>query len=115
MQIGSIEEFQSKIKRVIITEEEIKSAVKKAGAMINSLYDGKPILLVSILKGSFVFLADLCKQITVPCEIGFMIAKSYYEGTQSSGIVRINMDLEHDVSKYNVIIVKRVVNKWEKL
>ncbi|MCI9085259.1 MAG: hypoxanthine phosphoribosyltransferase [Clostridia bacterium] len=110
MQIGSIEEFQSKIKRVIITEEEIKSAVKKAGAMINSLYDGKPILLVSILKGSFVFLADLCKQITVPCEIGFMIAKSYYEGTQSSGIVRINMDLEHDVSKYNVIIVEDIVD-----
>ena len=110
MQIGSIKEFQSKIKRVIITEEEIKSAVKKAGAMINSLYDGKPILLVSILKGSFVFLADLCKQITVPCEIAFMIAKSYYEGTQSSGIVRINMDLDHDVSKYNVIIVEDIVD-----
>lgn len=104
------EEYQSKIKRVLITEEEIKAAVKKAGEMINSVYDGTPILLVSILKGSFVFLADLCREVTVPCEIGFMIAKSYYEGTQSSGIVKINMDLEQDVSKYHVIIVEDIVD-----
>jgi hypoxanthine phosphoribosyltransferase len=51
----AIKEFQSKIKRVLITEEEIKSAVQKAGKYIDSLYDGRPILLVSILKGSFVF------------------------------------------------------------
>lgn len=110
MQFENTEEFRSKIKRVIITEEEIRAAVKKAGEMINSLYDGTPILLVSILKGSFVFLADLCKEVTVPCEIGFMIAKSYYEGTESSGIVRINMDLEQDISGYHVIIVEDIVD-----
>lgn len=110
MGFENLEEFQRKIKRVIITEEEIKAAVKKAGEMINSVYDGTPILLVSILKGSFVFLADLCREVTVPCEIGFMIAKSYYEGTQSSGIVKINMDLEQDVSKYHVIIVEDIVD-----
>lgn len=110
MHFKDAEEYQSKIKRVIITEEEIKAAVKKAGEMINSLYDGTPILLVSILKGSFVFLADLCREIKVPCEIGFMIAKSYYEGTQSSGVVKINMDLEQDVSKYHVIIVEDIVD-----
>lgn len=110
MGFENFEEFQRKIKRVIITEEEIKAAVKKAGEMINSLYDGTPILLVSILKGSFVFLADLCREIKVPCEIGFMIAKSYYEGTQSSGVVKINMDLEQDISKYHVIIVEDIVD-----
>ena len=110
MGFENLEEFQRKIKRVIITEEEIKAAVKKAGEMINSLYDGTPILLVSILKGSFVFLADLCREVTVPCEIGFMIAKSYYEGTQSSGDVKINMDLEQDISKYHVIIVEDIVD-----
>lgn len=110
MKFENTEEFQSKIKRVIITEEEIKAAVKKAGEMINSLYDGTPILLVSILKGSFVFLTDLCREINVPCEIGFMIAKSYYEGTQSSGVVRINMDLEQDISKYHVVIVEDIVD-----
>ena len=110
MKIEKISEYQSKIKRVIITEEEIKAAVKKAGEMINSLYDGTPILLVSILKGSFVFLSDLCREIKAPCEIGFMVAKSYYEGTKSSGIVRITMDLQQDISKYHVIIVEDIID-----
>lgn len=110
MEFECISEFQSKIKRVIISEDEIKSAVKKAGDMINSAYDGVPVLLVSILKGSFVFLSDLCREINIPCEIGFMAAKSYYEGTQSSGIVKITMDLQQDVSKYHVIIVEDIVD-----
>lgn len=110
MELKSTSEFQGKIKRVIISEEEIRTAVKKAGAMINDLYDGTPILLVSILKGSFVFLADLCREVTVPCEIGFMVAKSYYEGTQSSGIVKITMDLQQDINKYHVIIVEDIID-----
>lgn len=110
MEFKNISEFKSKINRIIISEEEIRSAVKKAGEMINSLYDGTPILLVSILKGSFVFLADLCREIDVPCEVGFMIAKSYYEGTQSSGIVKITMDLQQDISKYHVIVVEDIVD-----
>lgn len=110
MEFKSLDEFKSKIKRVIITEDEIKAAIKKASEMINSSYDGVPILLVSILKGSFVFLSDLCKEITVPCEVGFMVAKSYYEGTESSGVVRITMDLEQDISKYHVIIVEDIVD-----
>ena len=110
MEFESINDFQSKIKRVLVSEEEIKEALKKAGEMINSLYDGRPILLVSILKGAFIFLADLCREVTVPCEIGFMAAKSYYEGTQSSGIVKITMDLQQDISKYHVVIVEDIVD-----
>ncbi len=110
MEVKSVEEFNSKIKRVLITEEEIASAIKKAGQQISELYDGRPILLVSILKGAFVFMADLCRAITVPCEIGFMCAKSYYEGTVSSGVVKITMDLEQDVSKYHVIIVEDIID-----
>lgn len=110
MEIECVDQYQCKIKKVIISEEEIKAEIKKAGKMINSSYDGKPILLVSILKGSFIFLADLCREITVPCEIGFMVAKSYYEGTQSSGIVKITMDLKQDISKYHVIIVEDIVD-----
>lgn len=110
MGFESIDDFQSKIKRIIVSEDEIKAAVKKAGEMINSSYDGAPILLVSILKGSFVFLSDLCREVKVPCEIGFMVAKSYYEGTQSSGIVKITMDLQQDISKYHVIIVEDIID-----
>lgn len=106
----SIDEFNKKIKRIIITEEEIKEAIKKAGEEINNSYDGRPILLVSILKGAFVFMADLCRQVTVPCEIGFMAAKSYYNGTVSAGEVQITMDLAQDVSKYHVIIVEDIID-----
>ncbi len=106
----TIDEFNSKIKRVIITKEEIDEAIHKAGKLISDSYDGRPILLVSILKGAFVFMADLCRAITVPCEIGFMCAKSYYNGTVSSGVVKITMDLEQDVSNYHVVIVEDIID-----
>jgi len=105
-----IDEYNKRIKRVIITEEEIKEAVAKAGKEISESYDGRPILLVSILKGAYVFMADLCRAVTVPCEIGFMAAKSYYSGTTSSGVVKITMDLEQDISKYHVIIVEDIID-----
>lgn len=108
--IGSIEDFQKRIKRIIITEEEIKAAIAEAGKKIDAIYDGRPILLVSVLKGAFVFMADLCRATSVPCEIGFMCAKSYYEGTVSTGVVNITMDLDQDVSKYHVVIVEDIVD-----
>lgn len=110
MEFKNVNAFVEKIKRIVISENEIKSAVKKAGKIINSLYDGTPILLVSILKGSFVFLADLCREINIPCEIGFMVAESYYDGTLSSGNVKITMDLTQDLSKYNIIIVEDIID-----
>lgn len=106
----NLAEFNGNIKRVLISEEEIKEAIKKAGKEISDSYDGRPILLVSILKGAFVFMADLCREITVPCEIGFMCAKSYYSGTVSTGAVKITMDLDQDISKYHVIIVEDIID-----
>ncbi len=110
MLINSAEAFSRKIKRVIISEEEIAAAVKKAGAEISASYDGQPILLVSILKGAFVFMADLSRAITVPCEIGFMAAQSYHSGTVSSGVVELTLDLAQDISKYHVIIVEDIID-----
>ena len=104
------EEFDSKIKRVLITEDEIKAKIAEVGAQISREYEGKPLLLVSILNGAFVFMADICRAVTVPCEIGFMCAKSYYNGTSSSGIVKITMDLDQDISKYHVIIVEDIID-----
>ena len=106
----SMEELNSKIKRVIITKEEIADAIEKAGKEIDKIYDGRPILLVSILKGAFVFMADLCRAVSVPCEIGFMCAKSYYEGTVSTGVVKITMDLDRDISDYHVVIVEDIID-----
>ncbi|MGN0623981.1 MAG: hypoxanthine phosphoribosyltransferase [Oscillospiraceae bacterium] len=110
MNINSKEEFNKKIKRIIVTKEEIDEAIKKAAAVIDGIYDGKPILLVSILKGAFVFMSDLCRAVTVPCEIGFMCAKSYYDGTVSTGKVTVSMDLEQDISKYHVVIVEDIID-----
>ncbi len=109
-EITSTAEYRAGIKRILITEEEIAAAVKQAGAEIDKIYDGHPILLVSILKGSFVFLADLARAVSVPCEVGFMCAKSYYEGTTSSGIVKITMDLDRDIRDCHVIIVEDIVD-----
>lgn len=108
--IKTIEDFNSRIKSIIITKEEIDAAIKKAGKQISDSYDGRPILLVSILNGAFVFMADLCRAITVPCEIAFMCAKSYYNGTVSTGVVKITMDLTQDISKYHVIIVEDIID-----
>ncbi len=106
----NIDAFNKKIKKVLITKEEIDAAIKEAGKKIDAIYDGRPILLVSILKGAFVFMADLCRAVSVPCEIGFMCAKSYYEGTKSSGVVQITMDLEQDITKYHVVIVEDIID-----
>lgn len=106
----SIEQYKKGIKQVLITQEEIKQAVKKAGRFIDSIYDGRPILLVSVLKGAYVFMADLSREITVPCEIAFMCVKSYFEGTSSSGTVNIVMDLDHDVSNYHVVIAEDIID-----
>lgn len=108
--MNNIEEYRAHIKRVLITEDEIKEAIKEAGKKIDAIYDGRPILLVSVLKGAFVFLADLCRAVSVPCEIGFMCAKSYYNGTVSTGTVNITMDLEQDVSNYHLVIVEDIID-----
>ena len=65
---------------------------------------------MSVLKGSFVFMADLAREVTVPCEIGFMCVKSYFEGTSSSGNVEIVMDLDQDVSNYHVVVAEDIID-----
>ena len=108
--VDLIEEHNSKIKKILITKEQIDREIEKAGKEIDKIYDGRPILLVSILKGAFVFMADLCRAVSVPCEIGFMCAKSYYEGTKSTGLVNITMDLDRDVTNYHLVIVEDIID-----
>lgn len=108
--ITSVSDYEARIKRVLITKEEIDAAIAKAGREIDKIYDGRPILLVSVLKGAFVFMADICRAVSVPCEIGFMCAKSYYEGTVSTGVVKITMDLDRDISGYHVVIIEDIVD-----
>ena len=106
----TVEEYQRRIKSVLITEEEIRAAIVRAGEYIDGLYDGRPILIVSILKGAFVFMADVLREVTVPCEVGFMCASSYYQGTVSTGKVNITMDLAQDVSGYHLVILEDIID-----
>ena len=110
MTVTDKEAYESRIDRVLISEEEIKQALKRCGEQISREYEGKPLLLVSVLKGAFVFLADLCREISIPCEIGFMAAQSYFEGTSSRGNVQITYDLAQDLSRYHVIIVEDIID-----
>ncbi len=110
MQITNMSEFHKHIKRVIISEEELKTAIARTGEILSMEYKDKPLLLVSILKGAFIFMADLSRAITIPHEIGFMAAKSYFESTESSGEVEITLDLAQDISKYHVVIVEDIID-----
>ncbi|MBO5449888.1 MAG: hypoxanthine phosphoribosyltransferase [Ruminococcus sp.] len=106
----SKKEFDERIGSILITAEEIKEKIKKAGEYISREYEGKPLLLLSILNGSFVFAADLCREVTIPCEIGFMRVSSYLNGTSSSGDVNIIMDVSQDISGYHVVIAEDIID-----
>lgn len=97
------------IKRTIISKEEIQEKVCDAAAYIDGIYDGKPILLVGILNGSFIFMADIARAVSVPCEIAFMSVKSYV-GKNSTGEVQIILDISQELSEYNVVIVEDIID-----
>ncbi len=98
------------IKKILINEDDIKNRINEAAKEVSEKYAGKPLLLVSILNGAFIFMADFCRAVTIPCEISFMCAKSYYAGTQSSGEVTITKDITQDISGYHVIIIEDIID-----
>lgn len=102
--------YREHIKSVLITSESIAEKMAEVGRYIDEKYSGKPLLIVGILKGSFVFMADLAKNVTIPCEFGFMGTQSYYGGTESTGEVRITLDLQQDISKYHVVIAEDIID-----
>lgn len=104
------QEYHGKIKQILIPHTEIAKRIAKVAGEISAEYEGKPLLLVTVLKGAFVFLADFCRALTIPCEIGFMRVKSYFDGTISSGEVTVLLDLEQDISQYHVILVEDIVD-----
>ncbi|MDD5947084.1 MAG: hypoxanthine phosphoribosyltransferase [Oscillospiraceae bacterium] len=104
------QEYHGKIKQILIPHMEIVKRIAQVAGEISAEYEGKPLLLVTVLKGAFVFLADFCRALTIPCEIGFMRVKSYFDGTISSGEVTVLLDLEQDISQYHVILVEDIVD-----
>ena len=98
------------IERVLFTEKDLAGAVKRLGKKISADYEGKNLMLVSVLKGSIAFMADLMREITIPISIDFMSVSSYGTGAKTSGVVRILKDLDHDLSGYDVLIVEDILD-----
>ncbi len=99
-----------KVKEVLISREEIQSVVTRLAQQITRDYQGKEIVIVGVLKGSFIFMADLVRQIPLPVVIDFMSVSSYYGGTKSSGVVKIIKDLDVDIEGKHVLIVEDIVD-----
>ncbi|MBO4331059.1 MAG: hypoxanthine phosphoribosyltransferase [Oscillospiraceae bacterium] len=96
---------------VLISEEELKKHTARIAAQISRDYKGREVLFVGILKGAFVFMADLVRRVELPgCRLGFMMVSSYGSGTVSSGNITIKKDLEMDVEGKHVIIVEDIVD-----
>ena len=99
------------IDHILVTEEQLKSKVNELGAQITKDYEGRDLLLVSILKGSVVFMADLMRAIRMPCGIDFMVVSSYGgANTTSTGLVKIVKDLDQDLSGKDLLIVEDILD-----
>jgi hypoxanthine phosphoribosyltransferase len=96
--------------RVVKTADEIAARIKELGAEITRDYADRPPLLVCVLKGAFVFLADLVREIRLPLEVDFMAVSSYGASTRSSGVVRIVKDLDIDLNGRHVVLVEDIVD-----
>lgn len=92
------------------SESEIGAAVRRIGRELSDAYRGRRVVLVGVLKGSFVFLADLIRELTIPFEMDFVRAHSYGTGTQSSGEIRITKDVEIDLAGRHVVVVEDIAD-----
>jgi hypoxanthine phosphoribosyltransferase len=104
------EELDREIDQVLITEQEIQDMLRRLGRDISHDYVGKDLLLVGVLKGAFIVMADLARYIHLPIEFDFMAVASYGAATQTSGVVRILKDLDHDIEGRHVLVVEDIVD-----
>lgn len=98
------------VAEILLTREQLQEHVKRIGGEISRDYADKNPILVSVLKGAFIFMADLVREITIPCSIDFMAVSSYGSGTVTSGQVRIMKDLSCDIEGRHVILVEDILD-----
>jgi hypoxanthine phosphoribosyltransferase len=101
---------QNDIEEVLISEEQIQQKTAEVGEQITIDYAGRDLLLVGVLKGAFVFMADLSRHVRLPMEFDFMAVSSYGAATQTSGVVRILKDLDHEIIGRHVLVVEDIVD-----
>ncbi|MBR5381831.1 MAG: hypoxanthine phosphoribosyltransferase [Oscillospiraceae bacterium] len=98
------------IERIFFTEEQLRERVRELGARITADYAGRSPLFVGVLKGSFVFMADLVRSVELDCDIDFMAVSSYGSGTTTTGAVEISKDLSRDIEGRDVVIVEDILD-----
>ena len=98
------------IGEVLVSGADLERRITELGAEITSDYEGRDLVMIGVLKGAVLFIADLMRQLTVPCEVDFMAVSSYGSATDSSGVVRILKDLEAPIEGRDVLIVEDIID-----
>ena len=98
------------IQSVLLTETQLEERVAELGAAISADFEGKDVVFIGVLKGCFIFMADLMRHVTIPCSMDFMAVSSYGGGTVSTGAVKINKDLSQDIAGKHVIFVEDILD-----
>ncbi len=99
-----------RIGEVLIDTAELHARVAELGVRINADYEGRDLVLVGVLKGALIFMADLMRTLSIPCEIDFMAVSSYGSATDSSGVVRILKDLDTPIADRDILIVEDIID-----
>ena len=103
-------ELERSVAEVLVDEESLRTRVAELGEEISTDYAGRDLLLVGVLKGAVFFMADLMRQLTVPCEVDFMAISSYGAASDSSGVVRILKDLDIPLDGRHVLVVEDIID-----
>jgi hypoxanthine phosphoribosyltransferase len=103
-------EPEERIGEVLVSREDLVRRVRELGVQISADYEGRDLLIVGVLKGAVLFIADLMRHLSVPCEIDFMAVSSYGSSTDSSGVVRILKDLDAPIEGRDVLIVEDIID-----
>ncbi|WP_425447833.1 hypoxanthine phosphoribosyltransferase [Dethiothermospora halolimnae] len=98
------------IREIIVSSEDLEDKISSLGKKISKDYKGKDLMLIGVLKGSIMFMSDLAKNIDIPLTMDFMAVSSYGDSTESSGVVRINKDLDSSIEGKDVLIVEDIVD-----
>jgi hypoxanthine phosphoribosyltransferase len=106
----SATELERAVTEILVDEETLRNRVAELGEEISRDYSGRDLLLIGVLKGAVFFMADLMRQLTVPCEIDFMAISSYGASTDSSGVVRILKDLDINIEGREVLVVEDIID-----
>ena len=108
--LSHVAEFEQDIEQILINGDDVQAKIRELGDRITEDYRGRDLLLVGVLKGAFVVMADLSRHIRLPLQFDFMAVSSYGVATKTSGVVRIMKDLDRDIEGKDVLLVEDIVD-----